>query len=387
MVAVNPFIWSGPVEDAVERTSFATEVALILKGGTHVALFGPRGTGKTTFAVGLARELALEHGDDAPTWEMLLVDLRHVISLGAFSGALEQALLEHPRLGRPARAAIAHWEAELAVNLGVVSARARRRAGPTDELVALHARLRALGELCARLVVVFDEFQRLHACPGEPLSVIRSALMSADRTGRVSLILTGSLRGRLEMMLHDTREPIWDQTHDLDLPPLDYEQLLDYVSLKFAATGKPIGEQAVEHLLALSASHPKRTQHLAWNVWQHTPGAVDRVDVQAAYDELLQSPRLNAEFDRTIDTLLSGAEPDVNEVRALFLLAAGEPPGSDKSAQRYGLAHAASTSRALERLDARGLVIHRGGAWTIVDPLLAGYLRRSDRSLPPHRNP
>lgn len=249
-------------------------------------MFGPRGTGKTTFAVGLARELGAEHGDDAPAWEMLLVDLRHVISLGAFSGALERALLEHPRLGRPARAAIAHWEAELAVNLGVVSARARRRAGPDDEIVALHARLRALGELCDRLVVVFDEFQRLHACPGGPLSVIRSALMSADRTGRVSLMLTGSLRGRLEMMLHDTREPIWDQTHDLDLPALDYEALLDYVSLKFEATGKPIADTAVEHLLALSASHPKRTQHLAWNVWQRAAGPIDRVDVQAAYDEL-----------------------------------------------------------------------------------------------------
>jgi hypothetical protein len=105
-------------------------------------------------------------------------------------------------------------------------------------------------------------------------------------------MLTASLRGRLELMLDDTREPIWDQTHDLELPPLNNEALLDYVALKFEATGKPIGDAAVEHLLPLSASHPKRIQHLTWNVWERAVGPIDRVDVQAAYDELLQSSRL-----------------------------------------------------------------------------------------------
>lgn len=57
------------------------------------------------------------------------------------------------------------------------------------------------------------EFQRLNGCPGEPLSIIRSALTEAESGGTISLLLTGSLREKLELMLHTDTEPIWDQTH------------------------------------------------------------------------------------------------------------------------------------------------------------------------------
>jgi hypothetical protein len=39
---------------------------MILKGKTDVAIFGPRNTGKTSFICQPARELALDHDDDAP---------------------------------------------------------------------------------------------------------------------------------------------------------------------------------------------------------------------------------------------------------------------------------------------------------------------------------
>src|SRR5680860_1528472 len=45
-VPLNPFIWEYAIEDGVPREPFARETALQLKAGTHVALFGPRGTGK-----------------------------------------------------------------------------------------------------------------------------------------------------------------------------------------------------------------------------------------------------------------------------------------------------------------------------------------------------
>jgi len=102
------------------------------------------------------------------------------------------------------------------------------------------------------------------------------------------------------------------------------------------------------------------------------------------YFSALHSLRLEDELLRRL--LRVSAREVRNEARALFLLASGESPGSDKAAQRYGLAHAASTRRALERLDARGLVIHHSRSWAIVDPLLAGYLRRTDRMLPRHRH-
>ena len=55
--ALNPFIWSDAIDDlsrTVSRGEFTERIALHLKSGTNVALFGPRGTGKTTFTLQLA---------------------------------------------------------------------------------------------------------------------------------------------------------------------------------------------------------------------------------------------------------------------------------------------------------------------------------------------
>ncbi len=77
--ALNPFVWDRPVDDPskiVGMEAFANQVSLILKGQTNVALFGPRDTGKTTFINQLALELTRSHGDDAPPFDVLKVNLQ-----------------------------------------------------------------------------------------------------------------------------------------------------------------------------------------------------------------------------------------------------------------------------------------------------------------------
>jgi hypothetical protein len=68
----------------------------------------------------------------------------------------------------------------------------------------------------------------------------------------------------------------------------------------------------------------------------------------------------------------------VNEARAMFLVAAGEAPGSRKAVARYGFSGPDAARRALQRLRERGLVTGGSGSWRIVDPLLAEWLRRND---------
>jgi len=380
-VAVNPFIWTGAIEDYVSRQPFTERAALTLKGGTHVALFGPRGTGKTTFLGELADELRREHGADAPTWQAIAVDLRRAISLPAFVGAVSDALDGHPdrALRRRGRAAFGRLEKEMQINLGVVKAGARTARGEPNEAEILHRQLRALSEIGARLVVAFDEFQRVATCPGQPLSIIRSALMGPEHTGKLALLLTGSLRERLQLMLHTDTEPIWDQTLDLDLPGLNPADFADYLQHRFAATGRPIQDRAVEHLVELTEAHPKRTQHLAWHVWDRAPDAEEIASdlVQEAFDELVGTAAQSSDFARVIDTLLSGDDTDVNEARAMFLIAAGEAPGSRKAVARYGFSGPDAARRALERLRARGHLTGGAGRWHVVDPLLAEWLRRN----------
>jgi hypothetical protein len=380
---LNPFIWENAIDDGVVREPFARETALQLKAGTHIALFGPRGTGKTSFTLQLRSELARDHEADAPPWQMLRVDLRRAISLPAFIGAVRTSLNRHPdgRFRRRAGDAWKRLEKSIGINLGVIAAGVRSSGHQAlNEAEVLHDQLLLLRQADDRLVIVFDEFQRLNSCPGEPLSIIRSALMEPEQEGKVSLLLTGSLREKLELMLHTDTEPIWDQTHDVDLPPLETGSFAAYLEHSFAATGKPIQERAVELLVGLTEAHPKRTQHLAWQAWEDA-GQGETIDdeaVQSAFDQLLSTRSHSTDFGAVIDGLLAGEDSDGNGAKALFLVAAGASPGSRTAPRRYGLSGPDTAKRALNRLRLRGIVDGSGTRWRIVDPLFAEWLRRND---------
>jgi DNA-binding GntR family transcriptional regulator len=77
--------------------------------------------------------------------------------------------------------------------------------------------------------------------------------------------------------------------------------------------------------------------------------------------------------------LMSGDEGEINEVRALQLLAdrGGDAVTSRPLVTRYGFSSHSRVVPALARLQRRGLVDRRAGRWYVVDPLFAEWLRRS----------
>lgn len=385
-MAVNPFVWSRPLDDPakiVGMDGFAHEVALALKGQANVALFGPRDTGKTTFTTQLARELQRDHGPDAPPHTVVRIDLQRAFSIPAFNACVHDALMRHPerRIQREARRQLSVIERELGFDIRVIKGTVRRR-GPRHEedAEALHAQLASLARLADHMVVVFDEFQKLRRCPGAPLSIIRSALMSSG-ANHVSLLLTGSIREALRLMLESSEEPIFGEAAPMQLPEIGHVEFLEYLDFNFEATGRPAGEEALNHLLALTGRHPKRTQQLAWAVWnaaRRPRGPVRVDDVQQAYDAMIDGSE-TGEFETILQTLDGGGEAEANEVRALYLLAAdaGARPTSRANVQLYGFTNASMIKPAFERLRRRGLALERGGDWRLADPIFAGWLRRT----------
>ena len=195
-MALNPFIWDRPLDDPskiIGMEAFAHQVAMTLKGQTNVALFGPRDTGKTTFVNQLALELSKAHGVDAPPFDVVKINLQRVVSIPGFIGCVHDAMVGHPvkQLRRAAQRQIGLLEKEIGFDIKVIKGSVRRaRVKPEQDAETLHAQLAALRSLSQHLVVVFDEFQRLRHCPGDPLSIIRSALMSSG-ANHVSLLFTG----------------------------------------------------------------------------------------------------------------------------------------------------------------------------------------------------
>jgi DNA-binding FadR family transcriptional regulator len=196
----------------------------------------------------------------------------------------------------------------------------------------------------------------------------------------VSLLFTGSIRNALKMMLEDSHQPIFGEAAHMQLPPIDRADFLEYLDFQFEATGKPADEQALDHLLNLTGSHPRSTQQLAWEAWNATPDSqsVTLETVMGAHDRLVQTIE-RSEFSAVLNVLMSGDEGEVNEIRALQLLAdrGGDSVNSRLSAPLYGFSSRSRVRPALERLQGRGLVDARDGTWYIVDPLFAEWLRRS----------
>jgi hypothetical protein len=136
----------------------------------------------------------------------------------------------------------------------------------------------------------------------------------------------------------------------------------------------------LEHLLNLTRVHPRSTQQLAWEAWNDTPAGrpVTLEVVIRAHDRLVQTIE-RSEFASVLDVLVSGDEGEVNEVRALQLLAdrGGDTVTSRPLAALYGFSSHSRVRPALARLQGRGLVDEREGSWYIVDPLFNEWLRRS----------
>ncbi len=382
---LNPFIWDRPLDDPskiVGMEAFANRVALMLKGQTNVALFGPRDTGKTTFTNQLTLELAKTHGDDAQPFEVVKVNLQRVVSIPGFIGCVHDAMISHPvkSLRRTAQRQIGALEKEIGFDIKVIKGSVRSPAvTPAQDAETLHAQLLALRPLSNRLVVIFDEFQRLRHCPGDPLAIIRSALMSSG-SNHVSLLFTGSIRNAMKMMLEDSQQPIFGEAAQLQLPAIGRVDFLEYLDFQFANTDRPADEDALNYLLSATGAHPRSTQQLAWECWNGTPigEPVTLEIVINAHDRLVQSIE-RSEFASVLNVLMNGDEAEANEVRALQLLAdrGGEHVSSRPVAARYGFSSHSRVRPALVRLQGRGLVDQRDGAWYIVDPLFGEWLRRA----------
>ena len=210
-MALDPFVWDRPIDDPskiIGMEGFAHQVALTLKGQTNVALFGPRDTGKTTFVNQLALELQRRHGADAPPFDVVKVDLQRVVSIPGFIGCVHDAMMGHPvkQLRRAAQRQIGALEKEIGFDIQVIKGSVKRPApSPTRTP-------RCCTPSCRAALAVAspgDRVRRVPApahCPGDPLSIIRSALMSSG-ANHVSLLFTGSIRNALKMMLEDSHQP------------------------------------------------------------------------------------------------------------------------------------------------------------------------------------
>jgi hypothetical protein len=246
---------------------------------------------------------------------------------------------------------------------------------PQDVDATLERLLELPGQLAAererKVALVFDEFQEIVDIDPDLPKLMRTVFETQPAVAHVYL---GSKRHMMERIFNDENEPFWRSAKQMELGVIAPPLFRGYIEERFAATGRRVGVDVVDRVLAATHGHPYATQELCYFVWEETPegweAGLDNYEV--ALDKLLRSE--HAHFSLVWEKAA--------RAQRLVLQAladeAGRPLGREYR-HRHGLPGASTVQRALEALVKDELVAKDGrGEYRLAEPFLAEWLRRGE---------
>jgi uncharacterized protein len=334
-----------------------------------VALAGPRRYGKTSL-LGQVAALAT----DIDGLDVVRLDCFGVASVGEFAVRLERAM---SGLSGPARKLVRRLLESSQLGLSVApgvgfKASFGRRDAP-DAAAVLHELLGTLVELSVKrggLLLVLDEFQDVGRVDGLD-ALLRSHLQEARE---VAVLFAGSKPSMLRALFGDRARPFYGQAEIVEIERFDVATATSLVEEGFASTSRDAGD-AAELVARAVAGHPQRLMLVAHLLWERVPtgGCADADDVGAALD--VARDRTDAEQRAVLEGL------DRTHRDTLRAVVAYGSPYARAAQRTLGLPRG-SVQAAVRALEADALLLRREDSWSLVDPLLADWIRRQ-LPLPP----
>jgi hypothetical protein len=334
--------------------------------GRNSRLEGPRRFGKTSL---LRAVLAAARDEGLHTVE---VNFLGCVTAADVAERIELAYREQldSRLQQWFKALVRTWRPTLSLAPACVGVRAEAQSSAPGLLERLSLPRRIWERTGRSCVIAFDEFQEVFrigpALPGLFCSVIEGQGSAA------AYLFSGSHPGLMRELFSDRRHAFFGQAAPVELGPLPAIELEAFLSSRFEAAGRTLGD-AFEPLLDASAGHPQRAMLLAHHLFVRTGrgATADLVAWAAAYDDA----RRKAQGE--VQTVWKTAS-DL-ERRVMKAIAHPSVPLTGKeAAARFGLNKSGSIRTATERLVANGTLIAdeetRSGL-RLVDPFVAAWLR------------
>lgn len=364
----NPFRYSEPVppEELLDRDDEAQALLEAAASGNSSRLVAPRRYGKTSLLARVAQEAREQKG-----WAAVYVDFFGVLTLDDIAQRIERAYAEELQ-GR-----LATWFAGIRRLLrptlqvgggplpaGVEVAIDPQAEPPLVERLALPVRLHE--KHGTRTLVIFDEFQDILAVKERADAVIRSEIQ--HHGDAASYVFAGSHVGMMRELFTDRRRAFYGQAGPVDLPPLRADDVADYLSARFEATDRGVGE-ALGPLLDTAAGHPQRTMllaHVLWNLTAEGETATEQTWL-ATYDRVMREARDEL---RAVWTGLPPAQR-----RVLTTVAEGRE-GIYAAGRRHGGSRGGAAVKASEGLVDRGEITQdpsTASGMRVIDPLLAAW--------------
>jgi len=373
---LNPFRF-GPLaldEGFADREREMDELTSDIRNGQDVVVFAPRRCGKSSLVWRAAGVLAAERVLVAQ------VDLMRTPTKESLAAALAGTIFDQiastlERVRERALAPFRGLQIQPTVNVNPEDGSFTFDFGVGQRQVAIDATLERLLELPAELggarrrrtALVMDEFQEVVEIDATLPKLLRSVF---QRQPEVAHVYLGSKRHVMERIFSDANEPFWRSAKSIELGLIDPEPFSAFVVERFGGGGKSIGLDLAGELLACTGGHPYATQELSYFLWELVAAGEEATDrhLAEALSAVLRSE--HAHFG----LLWDGA----SAVQKQVLRALAREPGHPFSAayrDRHSLPAATNVQKALAALTKRELVSGEAGAYRIVEPFLAEWLR------------
>lgn len=366
----NPFRYGEPVppDELLDRDEEAQTLLENAYGGHNSRLVAPRRYGKTSLLARVAEEA------QAAGWAAIYVDFFGVLTLDDIAKRIERAYADalHGRLAKWFAGVRRMLRPTVQLGGGPLPAGIEVTADPQAETpllerLALPARLHE--KHGTRTLVIFDEFQDILATRDRVDAVIRSEIQ--HHGDAASYIFAGSHVGMMRDLFVDKRRAFYGQASPLNLLPLRYDDIGEYVADRFEATGRSVGS-ALDPLLLAAQGHPQRTMLLAHVLWDLTPPKAEATEATwlDAYDRAML--QLHDELRALWSSL------PTYQRRVLAAVA----DGSERvyaASRRHGGSRGAAPGRAVQALLDRGEIVADATAepgYRLVDPLLAAWVKQ-----------
>jgi uncharacterized protein len=375
--SINPFRFGAlALDDAfADRTAELRTLVRDVRNGQDVVIFAPRRFGKSSLAWRAAQQLTRSRVlvaqldlMNAPTKARLAERLADTIFENVASPlerARERALAPFRGLQIQPTVNVDPADGSLSFSFTV-----GRRASDLD---ATLERLLALpGELGAakgrRVALILDEFQEIVAIDRKLPMLLRSVF---QRQPEVAHVYLGSKRHIMERIFNDENEPFWRSAKPVELGPIPTEEFAEFVVRRFEESGRRLGADAVEAIMAATGGHPYATQELCYFLWEVTDARRNAraADVEAAIAVLLRAE--DAHFT------LVWEQAAAAQRLVLAALAREQParPLTGEYRREHGLPATATVQKALGALEQRELIARGADGYRIAEPFLAEWIR------------
>jgi uncharacterized protein len=356
-----------PPELLIDRDDELETLARRAADRVGVRLVAPRRYGKTS--------LVLAHADRLTQtgWRTVHVDLSRVADLTDVARRVAAAYAQLDE--RWVRAHLAGLLGRIGMTIGLtgpsVTVAARPQVPDPDAAEAVVLRLLDLpGSLWERdrtpTLVVFDEFQDLLVARRDLDGLLRSRI---QYHGDAAAYVYAGSEPSMMRELFDTRErPLFGQADPVTLGPLPVADVAQALTARFADEDLEPGD-ALSELVVFAGGHPQRTMLLAYLLAERLSAGADGTELtaQQVVDDALE--RSSAAHQATWTQL------DRSERAVLAAVADGTAPTSRALAAEHRLARR-TLALAADRLADQGHLSRSSSGSTIIDPLLAEWLRR-----------